>query len=142
MKDMSTQGLLERSNGYYFQARIPKQYRQHYPREVIREKLPTDNRKEAIALVRKRWAALHEEFERIDLTNSKYKTSINPQEADYIIKSALHSRLSADDEIRYTGLDDDTYELLTEFANEADTSEKLAVSRGNLWTSPALLDKS
>ncbi|MDT7849903.1 hypothetical protein Q9292_09795, partial [Methylophilus sp. VKM B-3414] len=52
MKDMSTQGLLERSNGYYFQARIPKQYRQHYPREVIREKLPTDNRKEAIALVR------------------------------------------------------------------------------------------
>lgn len=129
---MSTQGLLERSNGYYFQARIPKQYLQHYPKAVIREKLPTDNRKEAIALVRKRWAALHEEFERIDATNSRYKTAISPAEAEYIIKLALHSRLSADDEFRYAGLDDDTFELLTEFADEADTTEKLAVSRGNL----------
>lgn len=49
---MSTQGLLERSNGYYFQARIPKKYLQHYPKQLIREKLSTDNRKKAIVLVR------------------------------------------------------------------------------------------
>ena len=54
---MSTQGLLERSNGYYFQARIPKQYLPHYPKQIIREKLPTENRKKAVALVPKRWAA-------------------------------------------------------------------------------------
>lgn len=129
---MSTQGLLERSNGYYFQARIPKKYLQHYPNALIREKLPTDNRKAAIVLVRKRWAALHEEFERIDLTDSKYKTSISPEEAEYIIKSALHSRLSADDDLRYAGLDDDTFDLLTAFTDEAESTEKLAVSRGNL----------
>jgi integrase len=132
MKDMSTQGLLERSNGYYFQARIPKQYLKHYPRSPIREKLPTDNRKEAVALVRKRWAALHEEFERIDATNSRYKTTISPTEAEYLIRSALHSRLFADDEIRYAGVDDDAFKILKGFTNEADATEKLAVSRGNL----------
>ena len=97
---MSTQGLLERSNGYYFQARIPKQYLSHYPKQVIREKLPTENRKEAVALVRKRWAELHEEFERIASTNNKAKTTISPSEIEHIIKLAIHSRLSADDEIR------------------------------------------
>lgn len=129
---MSTQGLLERSNGYYFQARIPKKYLQHYPKQIIREKLPTDNRKEAIALVRKRWATLHEEYERIDATQSKYKTTISPSETEHIIQLALHSRLSADDEIRDAGVDDFTFEMLTEFTNEADTTERLAVSRGNL----------
>jgi integrase len=132
MNDMSTQGLLERSNGYYFQARIPQKYLQHYPKQLIREKLPTDNRKEAIALVRKRWATLQEEYERIDATNTRYKTTISPTEAEYLIKSALHSRLSADDEIRYAGVDDDTFEMLKGFTSEAETTEKLAVSRGNL----------
>jgi len=47
---MSTQGLLDRSNGYYFQARIPKQYLSQYPKQVIREKLLAANRKEAIAV--------------------------------------------------------------------------------------------
>ena len=75
---MPTQGLLERSNGYYFQARIPKQYLPHYPKQIIREKLPTENRKEAVALVCKRWAELQAEFERIDLTNTKFKTTITP----------------------------------------------------------------
>ena len=35
-------GLLIRANGYYFQARIPKQYHPHYPKATIYEKLPTD----------------------------------------------------------------------------------------------------
>jgi len=129
---MSTQGLLERSNGYYFQARIPKQYLPHYPKQIIREKLPTENRKEAVALVRKRWAELQAEFERIDLTSSKFKTSISPSEVEHIIKLALHSKLSADDEIRGLGVDDDTFSRLEEYVNEADVSEKLVVSRGQL----------
>lgn len=129
---MSTQGLLERPNGYYFQARIPKQYLKHYPKTVIREKLPTDNRKEAIALVRKRWAKLQEEFERIDSTNTKAKTSITPSEADYIIQLAIHTRLSADSEIRSLGVDDDTFQRLEDYYTENDNTERLAVSRGLL----------
>jgi integrase len=132
MNSMSTQGLLERSNGYYFQARIPKQYLPHYPKQIIREKLPTENRKEAIAIVRKRWAELQAEFERIVLTSTKFKTTITPSEIEHIIKLVLHSKLSADDEIRGIGVDDDTFSRLEEYVNEADTSEKLVVSRGQL----------
>lgn len=129
---MSTQGLLERSNGYYFQARIPKQYLSHYPQPLIREKLPADNRKEAVALVRKRWAELHVEFERIDSTGSRAKTIIDPAEADYLIQLAVHTRLSADDEIRALGVDDFTYGLMTDSHEEADESARLAVARGIL----------
>lgn len=129
---MSTQGLLERPNGFYFQARIPKQYQAHYSQQILRERLPTQVRKEAIALVRKRWAELHEEFERIDSTDSKYKTSITKTEADFLINLAIHSRLSADDELRENGLDDDMYSMLGSFLEQADQNEKLAISRGNL----------
>ena len=129
---MSTQGLLKRANGYYFQARIPKKYLQHYPKQIIREKLPTENRKEAVAIVRKKWAELQEQFDRIDLTNSKLKTTISPPEIEHLIKLAIHSRLSADNEIRAGGVDDDMFDKLEEWTNESDVSEKLAVSRGQL----------
>ena len=132
MDNMSTQGLLERSNGYYFQAPIPKKYLPHYPKSHLVEKLPTDNRKEAIALVRKRWAELHLDFERIDSTNSKLKTTISPADADYLIKQAIHSRLSADDESRSLGLDDFSYQLSQNNIDEAEATERLAVSRGQL----------
>ena len=132
MNSMSTQGLLERSNGYYFQARVPKQYLSHYPKQIIREKLPTENRKEAIAIVRKKWAELQEQFDRIDLTNSKIKTTISPYEIEHLIKLAVHSRLTADNEIRAEGVDDFMFDKLEEWINEADASEKLAVSRGQL----------
>lgn len=132
MDVMSTQGLLERPNGFYFQARIPKKYQSHYPSVVLRENLFTSNRKEAIGLVRKRWAELHEEFKRIDQTQSIYKTTISASETDYLIGLAIHSRLSADDEIRNLGVDDDTFTRLEGYAKEAEQSEKLVVSRGQL----------
>lgn len=129
---MSTQGLLERPNGFYFQARIPKKYHSHYLKTNLREKLPTENRKEAIALVRKRWAELHKEFERIDSSDTKFKTIISDTEADYLIKLAIHTRLSADNEIRELGIEEDTYERLEHYYEEADNREKLVVSRGQL----------
>lgn len=129
---MSTQGLLERPNGFYFQARIPKKYFSHYLKTNLREKLPTENRKEAIRLVRKRWSELQEEFERIDSSGSKSKTSISPTESDFLINLALHTRLAADDETRALGVDDDTFELLENYHTEADYREKLTVSRGLL----------
>jgi len=128
----TTQGLLERPNGYYFQARIPKQYLTHYPQALIREKLPTENRNEAKALVRKRWGLLHEEFERIDTTGTRIKKVPVADEAEHIIALALHSRLSADDEIRLEGVDDDVFEMLNDSHKESDESERLAIARGTL----------
>jgi integrase len=69
----STQGLLERGNSYYFQARIPKAYSAYFPTLIHREKLATNNRKEAIALVRRHWARLHDQFDYID-TNGNSPT--------------------------------------------------------------------
>jgi integrase len=132
IKMSATQGLLERPNGYYFQARIPKQYLSHFPKSVIREKLPTENRKEAVACVRKRWAALHEEFDRIDATGTRIKRVPIAEDADHLISLALYSRLSADDEIRAEGIDNETFEMLEGFSNESEESERLAISRGIL----------
>ena len=125
-------GLLPRANGYTFQARIPKKYHAHYPKATIYEKLPTDNRTEAIRLVHERWAKLHQEFARIDATGSILKSIPLDHEADFIIATALHSRMNADEEIRAEGLDDFMFERLEDWIKEADESERLAISRGNL----------
>lgn len=126
------QGLLQRGNSYYFQARIPKKYLTHFPQALIREKLPTESRNEAVSLVRKRWAALHEEYERIDLTGSRIKKIPIGEEADHLISLALHSRLSADDEIRTEEVDDAVFDMLSDSHNESEEFERLAIARGML----------
>ena len=57
---LSPKGLLIRPNGFYFQARIPKQYQSHYPKatiydKLVVDKLPVDNHQEAIKQVHERW---------------------------------------------------------------------------------------
>ena len=64
-------GLLVRGTSYFFQARIPKRFQQHYPKPVIRLNLPTDSLKEAVRLVHRHWSELHEEFALIDSTGSR-----------------------------------------------------------------------
>jgi integrase len=132
MDEMRPQGLLERENGFYFQARIPKRYATHYPSVILREKLPTDSRREAIALVHKRHALLHEEYARIDETGSRFKSIPMQDEADMLIKLAIHSRLTADDEIRGAGVDDFTYARMSASHAEAEATERVAVARGQL----------
>jgi hypothetical protein len=118
-------------NGFYFQARIPKQYQSHYPKatiydKLVVDKLPVDNRQEAIKLVHERWAELYQEFERIDSTGSLFKSTPLALEADNLIAKALHSRMLADEELRAEGLDDFMYEKLESWATEA---KRLAISR-------------
>lgn len=125
-------GLLIRSNGYYFQARIPKKYHSHYPSPTIYNKLPVDNRQGAIKLVHEKWAELHQEFARIDSTGTKLKHIPIGHVADHLIATAIHSRLNADEEIRADGVDDFMYEQLVSWNDEADESERLAISRGKL----------
>jgi integrase len=132
-KMSKTQGLLERDNGYYFQARIPKKYLAHFPNTIVRDKLPTNSREEAKALVRKHWAALHEEYERIDATGSRVKKIPIGDEADHLIALSLHSRLFADDEIRSEGVsDDDVFDMLSDSHIESEEAERLAIARGIL----------
>lgn len=125
-------GLLPRGNFYYFQARVPKQYQAHYPKPLIREKLPADNLKEAVRLTHERWAQLHQEFARIDATGSKLKAIPTGDEADHLIALAIHSRMSADDEIRSAGVDDFMFDRLGKSHDEAENTQRQAVSRGLL----------
>ena len=130
---LSPNGLLIRSNGYYFQALIPKRYLLYYPSSTVYDKLPVDNRQEAIKLVHERWAELHQEFHRIDSTGSKLKQIPRGHEADHLIATAIHARINADEEIRAEGVEDDSmYEKLVSWNSEADESERLAISRGKL----------
>ena len=105
-------GLLIRSNGYYFQARIPKRYLSHYTSPTIYDKLPVETRQAAERMVHERWARLHQEFELIDSTGSKLKPLPTGLEADHLIATAIHARVKADEEIRAEGVEDDSmYEL-------------------------------
>lgn len=126
-------GLLIRSNGYYFQARIPKRYLSHYPKQTIYDKLPVETRQEAIKLVHERWAELHQQFALIDSSGSKLKQIPTGMEADHLIATAIHARMNADEEIRTEGVEDDSmHEQLVSWSNEADEAERLAISRGKL----------
>ena len=133
---MSTQGPLERPNGYYFQARIPKQYSSHYPQypnQIKREKLPTDNRKEAIAIVRKKWSELQEEFERIHSTGNKSKTSISLEIIQAIVDTMVHSKIAEDGAMRSRGYHTDpTYKAraLSKLSSD-EQAVKDAISQGN-----------
>ena len=93
-------GLINRNGKYTFQTRIPKKYHAHYPKATIYENLFTDSRAEAIRLANERWASLHQDFARIDSTGSILKTIPLDHEADFIIATAIHARMKADEEIR------------------------------------------
>jgi hypothetical protein len=125
-------GLLKRSNGYYFQGRIPKQYLSHYSSPRIYFKLPVETLKEAVLLVHEKWAELHQDFKRIDSTGSRPKIIPTSAKADHLISLALHSRMSADEEIRSAGVDDFMYDRLSEYQAEAEDTERKAVARGQL----------
>ncbi len=126
-------GLLIRANGYYFQARISKQYLSHYPKATLYEKLLTDNRKDAIRLVHARWAKLHEEFERIDSTGNKSKTSITLEVMQAIVDTMVHSKIAEDGAMRSRGYHaDPTYKAraLSKLSSD-EQAVKDAISQGN-----------
>lgn len=126
-------GLLIRANGYYFQARIPKQYLLHYPRTTIYEKLLTDNRKDAVRLVHARWAELHAEFERIDSTNNKANTTISIEEMQHIVDKMVHSKIATDGAMRSRGYHTDPIYKARALSQLVSDEEMVteAISQGN-----------
>ena len=75
---------------------------------------------------------LEEEFQRVRETGSKYECVLPPGKAEEIIQAAIHSSLSADEEIRQDGVDDSMYERLEAIAQERQERERMAVARGML----------
>jgi integrase len=128
----SLTGLLKRGSTFYFQARVPVDCQAHYPKAIIKERLPANDLATAKALVVQRWTELHAEYARIRATGSKSKTQISPADAQRIISLAVESRLKADDEWRDAGVDDFDYQRMEELHADADQSERLSISRGQL----------
>lgn len=75
---------------------------------------------------------LEEEFQRVRETGSKYERVLPPGKAEEIIQAAIHSTLSADEEIRQDGVDDFMCEKLEAITHDRQEREKLAVARGRL----------
>ncbi len=123
-------GLLKRPNSYYFQARIPKDCSTHYAKSLLRECLNTLDKTEAVRLVHKRWLELHDEFERIRKTGSRFRIQLTPEDTKRIIAKALASRLQADDEMREIGVDDFDYDYMASMHAEADCAERAVIARG------------
>ena len=109
-------GLLIRSNGYYFQARIPKKYHSHYPSLTIYDKLPTDNRKDAERMVYDRWHQLHQEFLLIDSTGSTFNV-LSDEDISRLTHAFIYETLADDDNRRAEGQLDDSYVVGLEVAN-------------------------
>lgn len=81
-------GLLKRGNSYFFQARIPKKYSEHFPKSLIQEKLPTDSYAEAVRIVLQKWVDLNKKFTLIDSISATPATN---QLASTITLEAMHS---------------------------------------------------
>jgi len=126
-------GLLIRANGYYFQARIPKQYLSHYPKATIYEKLFTDNRKDAIRLVYARWAKLHDEFNRIDASGNKANTTISIEDMQHIVDKMVHSKIAGDGSMRSKGYHQDPNYKARALSQLSDNEEavRYSISQGN-----------
>lgn len=75
---------------------------------------------------------LEEEFQRVRETGSKYERVLPPGKAEEIIQAAIHSTLSADEEIRQDGVDDFMCEKLEAITQERQERERMAVARGML----------
>lgn|GEM_PF-931350 len=134
MDNMSLpKGLLNRPNGYYFQARIPKAYLSHYPKPLIYEKLQAVTLKDAIRLVHERWAELHQEFKRIEETGSR-ESAFTQIEVDRLAALYLNHLLEEDEEYRNEGLSDAEYKSLEESYEIVgdDQAKRLARGRPNL----------
>lgn len=126
-------GLLIRSNGFYFQARIPKKYLSHFPLSRIYEKLNVENLTDAIRLVYQKWAQLHQEFALIDSTGSRTKVTISLVEMENIVEAMVHSKVAEDGAMRSRRYHSDpNYKdrALRKLANDQ-YSVKEAISKGN-----------
>ena len=125
-------GLLIRPNGYYFQARIPKQYLTQYPKSSIYVKLLTDTREEAIRMVHQKWVELHNEFTLIDATGSKYSNAITLESMQAIVDTMVHSKVSEDGAMRSRGYHLDPHYKARVLAKLSDDEQtvKDAISRG------------
>lgn len=102
-------GLLIRGGSYFFQARVPKDCRQQFGKEVIREKLPANSPAEAKAQVRQKWAAFHQ---RIDQIRSGTLATPTEEELQRYADAWLAYRLAEDEQKRIAGLDDAEHEEL------------------------------
>src|ERR1700748_764264 len=93
-------GLLQRENAFYFQARIPKDCREFFPKAIIREKLVATNRSEAKAEVRQKWVELEAKLERIRQSHLPLKTVLSEEDANHILAASITMRLGSDEEGR------------------------------------------
>lgn len=118
--------------------RIPldlrKKYPQYYPSPFkYLYTNESDKRKAAV----EGWSWLSEleaEFQRVRETGSPYKINLPDEDAELIIRKIIHSRLSADEEIRAYGIleDEVMHVRLEESQAEAKQQEQLAIARGVL----------
>lgn len=117
---------------------VRRKYPQHYPKDFLRLNTSESDKQKAAV---KAWAWLGEkesEFHRVRETGNPHKQALPNEDADFIIRKAIHYRLTADEELRVAGLDDDQFAMLQESDAEAMQREQAAISRGAL--TPAAMD--
>lgn len=85
---------------YYFRRRIPAELLAYYPDAKpagwIAEKLPPAQA-DAYAQAARRWVEVDDEFQQLRATGSRYRPTLTEAEKDFIVRSARHDLLDADD---------------------------------------------
>lgn len=125
-------GLLIRGTSYFFQARIPKDCVEFFPKAVLREKLSATSLTEAKAQVRQRWADLEATIARIRATGSPLKQALTPEDANRILAAYTASRLEAHEEDRLKGMDEDGFERTVQAVAHLDTAERNVAAKGDI----------
>src|SRR5205085_1623182 len=125
-------GLLTKAKTYYFQARIPKDCIQFFPKPIIRERLTATTLPEAKAQVRNKWAEL--EAKLAQLRNGGSSVELSREDIKRYADAYLALLLEEDEEVRIEGLNDRDYRKLAESIDIADAGGRVELARGDTKT--------
>lgn len=134
MKDLPKQtNLVKRGAVFYFRCRIPADLVEHYQgRREIKRSLRTSDYKKALELV-------HVESLKQDQEFTEVRRCLNPKMRDYLDDAEIkrltalmiHSSLSADEEMRWEGLDEFMFNKMAQWHTEGRKELRAALARGN-----------
>lgn len=109
-----------------------RDYPQYYPKPFLRLNTEESDKKRAAT---KAWAwlgTIEETFQRVRDTGSPYKRQIPDDMAEEIIQQAIHSVVSADEEIRSQGHDQADLDAFRSANEEFHQRERDAIASGRL----------
>ena len=125
-------GMEYHGSGWRINKSVPTDLKQHYSTRLLRHQTGESDKKKAANLAWRWLAEREEEFKRLRETGSKFKTSITPDEMEYLVDTGVRTVLLYHEKARAAKIftDDATYSRYLQDLAEGEADNRLITSRG------------